>query len=70
MLDSYAENFSKLKAFKIDWERNEKNYAAPIPVTSRMFSEKLEALGIEHYAEEFIGTQHNKLWSIDGRVIK
>ncbi len=69
MLDSYAENISKLKAFKIDWGRNEKDYAAHIPVTSRMFSEKLEALGIEHYAEEFIGTHANKLWSHDGRMV-
>ena len=67
MIDSYAENFNKLKAFKIDWGRNEEfEY---LPITCRMFSEKLEALGIEHYAEEFIGTHFNKLWSFDGRMI-
>ena len=69
MLDTYIKNFSKLKAFKIDWGRNESNANAHIPVTCRMFSEKLEALGVEHYAEEFIGTHANKLWSLDGRVI-
>ena len=69
MLDTYVENFSKLRAFKIDWGRNESNANAHIPFTSRMFSEKLEALGIKHYAEEFIGTHGNKLWSFDGRMI-
>ncbi len=69
MLDSHFENFSKLKAFKIDWGRNESNANGHIPYTSRMFSEKLEALGFEHYAEEFIGTHANKLWSFDGRMI-
>lgn len=69
MLDTYFEDFSKLKAFKIDWGRNESNANGHIPYTSRMFSEKLEALGFEHYAEEFIGTHANKLWSFDGRMI-
>ncbi len=69
MLDTHFEDFSKLKAFKIDWGRNESNANAHIPVTSRMFSEKLEALGFEHYAEEFIGSHANKLWSYDGRMI-
>ncbi len=67
MLDSYAENFSKLSAFKIDWGKHDEFQY--LPVTSRMFSEKLEALGIEHYAEEYIGTHASKLWSPDGRVI-
>ena len=67
MLDSYAENFSKLKAFKMDWGKHDR--WPYIPATSRMFSEKLEALGIEHYAEEFNGGHGNKLWSLDGRMI-
>ena len=67
MLDSYAENFSKLKAFKIDWGKyDDYNH---IPVTSRTFSEKLDALGIEHYAEEYFGDHGTKLWSLDGRMI-
>jgi len=69
MLDSHFEAFSKLKAFKIDWGRNESNANAHIPMTSRMFSEKLEALGFGHDAEEFIGTHANKLWSFDGRMV-
>jgi S-formylglutathione hydrolase FrmB len=67
MIDSHAENFSKLKAFKIDWGKHDE--WPHIPKTDRMFSEKLEALGIEHYAEEYIGTHMSKLWSFDGRMI-
>lgn len=69
MLDEHFEDFSKLKAFKIDWGRNETGANGHIPYTARMFSEKLEALGMKHYAEEFIGTHGNKLWSFDGRLI-
>lgn len=69
MLDTYLENFSKLSAFKIDWGRNESGANGHIPFASRMFSKKLEALGLEHYAEEYIGTHINKLWSPDGRMI-
>jgi enterochelin esterase-like enzyme len=67
MLDFYAENFSKLKAFKIDWGKHDQ--WPHIPVAGRMFSEKLEALGIEHYAEEYIGNHWNKIWSYDGRMV-
>lgn len=66
MIDSYANNFSKLKAFKIDWGKHDNPV---ITVTCRMFSEKLETLGMEHYSEEFIGDHGNKLWSLDGRMI-
>ena len=65
MIDTYAENFSKLTAFKMDWGSND----TEITVTSRLFSEKLDELGIEHYAEEFKGEHGNKLWSPDGRMI-
>ena len=33
-----------------------------------MFSQKLENLGINHYAEEYIGTHGNKIFTDDGRV--
>lgn len=67
MVDQYADNIRKLKALKLDWGRNEE--AAYIPLTCRMFSEKLESLGINHYAEEYIGTHTNKLWTEDGRAL-
>lgn len=67
MIDDYLENFNKLKAFKMDWGRNDQFIY--LPVTCRMFSEKLENFGVEHYAEEYIGTHSSKLWSPDGRMI-
>ena len=67
MIDTHLENFHKLKAFKMDWGKYD-NFPM-IPITCRIFSEKLEALGVEHYAEEYIGTHSSKLWSPDGRMI-
>jgi len=34
-----------------------------------MFSKKLENIGINHYAEEYIGTHGNKIFTADGRVL-
>ena len=67
MVDEYADNIRKLKALKLDWGRNEED--GHIPLTCRMFSQKLESLGINHYAEEYIGTHSNKLWTDDGRAL-
>lgn len=67
MIDSYADNLRKLKALKLDWGRNEQ--FALIPLTCEMFSQKVESLGINHYAEEYIGTHSNKLWTDDGRAL-
>lgn len=67
MVNDYADNLRQLKALKLDWGRNEE--FAHIPYTSRMFSIKLENLGINHYAEEYIGTHGNKLWTDDGRAL-
>ena len=33
------------------------------------FSQKLESLAIYHFAEEYIGTNGNKIWSKDGRIL-
>lgn len=67
MADDFVENLKMLKALKLDWGRNEEHLH--IPVTCRMFSEKLESLGVNHYAEEYIGTHFNKLWTNDGRAL-
>jgi len=67
MVNSYADSLKKLTALKLDWGRNEENLH--IPVTSKMFSLKLENLGVHHYAEEYIGTHTNKLWTDDGRAL-
>lgn len=67
MVDQYADNIRKLKVLKLDWGRNEE--FTHIPLTCKMFSQKLESLGIHHYAEEYIGTHSNKLWTEDGRAL-
>lgn len=66
MVDSYASNLKKLKAIKLDWGRND---APRFPLQCSMFSQELENHGIEHYAEEYIGTHTNKIWTTDGRVV-
>ena len=67
MADDYVSNLKKLKALKLDWGRNEQfNYVVE---GSKAFSQKLETLGINHYAEEYIGNHGNKLWTDDGRAL-
>lgn len=66
MVDSYVANLRKLKAIKFDWGRND---APRFPVQCGMLSQKLENLGIQHYAEEYIGDHNNKIWTRDGRVL-
>lgn len=66
MIDKYASNLRKLKAIKLDWGRND---APRFPLQCGMFSQELENHGIEHYAEEYIGTHTNKIWTTDGRVL-
>jgi S-formylglutathione hydrolase FrmB len=66
MVDQYASNLRKLKALKLDWGRND---ASRFPVQCGMFSQRLENLGIDHFAEEYIGNHGNKIWTADGRVL-
>jgi len=66
MIDRYASILKKLKAIKLDWGRND---ASRFPVQCGMFSQELENHGIEHFAEEYIGTHTNKIWTLDGRVL-
>ena len=67
MVDDHIEDLKKLKSLKLDWGRNEDNEL--IPQTCLRFSKKLENLGINHYAEEYIGDHGNKLWTDDGRAL-
>ncbi|MRI02489.1 esterase family protein [Kriegella sp. EG-1] len=67
MIDDHIQDLKKLKALKLDWGRNEDNNL--IPNTCLEFSKKLEALGIKHYAEIYIGDHSNKLWTDDGRAL-
>jgi S-formylglutathione hydrolase FrmB len=66
MVDKYASNLRKLKAIKLDWGRND---ASRFPVQCGMFSQRLENLGINHFAEEYIGNHGNKIWTDDGRIL-
>jgi enterochelin esterase-like enzyme len=67
MVDDNIESLKKLKAIKMDWGRNEQNIG--LPLTCKMLSQKLENLGIKHYAEEYIGNHSNMLWTDDGRAL-
>ena len=66
MVDQYADNLRKLKAIKLDWGRND---ASRFPIQCGMLSQKLENLGIAHFAEEYIGDHVNKIWTTDGRLL-
>jgi enterochelin esterase-like enzyme len=66
MVDQYADNLRKLTAIKMDWGRND---APRFPLQIGMLSQRLENLGINHFAEEYIGDHNNKIWSKDGRVL-
>lgn len=66
MVDKYADNLRKLKAIKFDWGRND---ASRFPIQCGMLSQRLENLGIAHFAEEYIGDHVNKIWTTDGRVL-
>ncbi len=66
MVDKYADNLRKLTAIKMDWGRND---SQRFPIQIGMLSQRLENLGINHYAEEYIGDHGNKIWTADGRVL-
>jgi enterochelin esterase-like enzyme len=66
MVNKYADNLRKMTAIKMDWGRND---SPRFPVQIGMLSQRLENLGINHYAEEYIGDHGNKIWTVDGRVL-
>ena len=66
MIDDHVNSLRQLKAIKLDWGRND---GSRFPVQCMLFSQKLENLGIDHFAEEYIGTHTNKIWTEDGRVL-
>jgi hypothetical protein len=53
MIDAYLDNLQKLKAIKLDWGRNSGDR---FTIMCLMFSQRLENVGIKHFAEEYIGT--------------
>jgi len=66
-VSNYAANLKQLKAIKLDWGRND---AQRFPIQIGMLSQRLENLGINHFAEEYIGDHVNKIWTFDGRVLQ
>ena len=66
MIHQHVPALKSLAALKIDWGRNEQ--FDHIPATNLELSKKLEALGIRHFAEEYIGDHANMLDGFEGRV--
>lgn len=67
MVHVYIDNLKKLTALKFDWGRNDEMVF--VRLGCEIFSRKLEAMGINHYAEEYIGTHGSKIYTDDGRVL-
>lgn len=66
MIEAYLPALKSLNALKLDWGRNEEN--KDIPVNCLQFSRKLEAKGVKHFAEEYLGGHVNKQGGYDGRI--
>ena len=65
MIDDNLDNLKKLKAIKLDWGRNSGDRFS---IQCMMFSQRLENVGIKHFAEEYIGTHTNNIYTEDGRI--
>jgi enterochelin esterase-like enzyme len=67
MVKDYVDNLKSLNAIKLDWGRDD--FFIHIPPTSRTFSEKLDELGVKHFAEEYNGNHMDKIYTDDGRFM-
>ncbi len=65
MIDENLENLQKLKAIKLDWGRNA---GERFTIQCAMFSQRLENVGIKHFAEEYIGTHVSDIYTEQGRI--
>ena len=65
MIDDHLQNLQKLKAIKLDWGRNA---GERFTLQCLMFSQRLENVGIKHFAEEYIGTHVSDIFTKEGRV--
>ncbi|MEB2775336.1 alpha/beta hydrolase-fold protein [Algoriphagus sp. D3-2-R+10] len=65
MIDDNLENLQKLKAIKLDWGRNA---GERFTIQCKMFSQRLENVGVEHFAEEYIGTHVSGIYTKEGRI--
>lgn len=66
MAHRHVDALKSLRGLKIDWGRNDE--FRHIPITCRELSLRLEALGIPHEAEEYIGGHVNKIGGTSGRI--
>ncbi|QIP14539.1 esterase family protein [Spirosoma aureum] len=64
-LDESVENLQTMRGIAIDWGRFDPNQDHV--QSNRVFSRKLEDLGIEHEAEEYRGNPWNRNWTENGR---
>jgi S-formylglutathione hydrolase FrmB len=67
MTIEYESNLKKLTAIKFDWGKDD--FFTHIPPTCKVFSEKLKNLGINHEAEEYIGSHQDKVYGDKGRFL-
>jgi pimeloyl-ACP methyl ester carboxylesterase len=65
MILDNLENLKKLKAIKFDWGRNS---GERFTIQNMLFSQALENVGIKHFAEEYIGTHTDNIYTEDGRL--
>ncbi len=65
MIDDHLENLQKLRAIKFDWGRNAGDR---FTIQCDMFSQRLENVGIQHFAEEYIGDHVNRIYTKPGRI--
>lgn len=66
MIDTHLAALKRLTALKLDWGRDDE--IPFISTTCIELSKKLEAYGINHFAEEYLGTHGNKLGGFEGRL--
>ncbi|MGB3798687.1 MAG: alpha/beta hydrolase-fold protein [Lewinella sp.] len=65
MIDDHLEALQSLNGIALDWGRNAGDRFVR---QCEMFSQRLENVGIDHQAEEYIGTHTSGLFTRDGRV--
>ncbi|MBK8389536.1 MAG: esterase family protein [Saprospiraceae bacterium] len=65
MIDNHLKNLQQLRAIKLDWGRNAGDR---FTLQCDMFSQRLENVGIAHFAEEYIGTHGSDLYTKKGRL--
>ncbi|MEO9004625.1 MAG: alpha/beta hydrolase-fold protein [Ginsengibacter sp.] len=66
MIASHLPALKSLNALKLDWGRNDE--ISNVPIVSLQFSKKLEANGVKHFAEEYIGGHVSNIGGLDGRI--